>query len=182
MGKAMWTFWNKGYTATSINDLVEHMDMNRFSIYSEFESKHGLFTAALNKYYQEISAKQLALLIDSEQGLESIRIFFSTFLKLHKSVPNGCFMINTVLEFGQTDAEVKAITGNYLKRLQDGFFTALERARESNEISISANLGDYAHQLLSYHFGLGALIKMRGADELNSGMNSYIQRFSEEAH
>ena len=36
-------FWKKGYEATSIKDLVSHMRINRFSLYSTFvvEERHG---------------------------------------------------------------------------------------------------------------------------------------------
>ena len=39
-------FWKKGYEATSIKDLVAHMRINRFSLYSTFGDKQHLFLAA----------------------------------------------------------------------------------------------------------------------------------------
>jgi len=37
--KAMIVFRDKGYEATSMQDLVERMEINRFSLYETFKSK-----------------------------------------------------------------------------------------------------------------------------------------------
>jgi TetR/AcrR family transcriptional repressor of nem operon len=46
----MQLFWEKGYEATSVQDLVEGMGINRFSLYDTFGSKHDLFLKALDRY------------------------------------------------------------------------------------------------------------------------------------
>ena len=50
LDKAMTLFWQKGYEATSIQDLVDHMGIGRRSLYDTFNSKHDLFIAALDRY------------------------------------------------------------------------------------------------------------------------------------
>ena len=40
LGNAMELFWEKGYEATSVQDLVDRMGINRFSMYDTFGSKH----------------------------------------------------------------------------------------------------------------------------------------------
>ena len=44
--KAMDVFWSKGFEATSIQDLVNAMGINRGSIYDTFGSKARLFSLA----------------------------------------------------------------------------------------------------------------------------------------
>ena len=41
--KAMEVFWSRGYGAASIQDLVEHMGINRQSLYDTFGDKHALY-------------------------------------------------------------------------------------------------------------------------------------------
>jgi TetR/AcrR family transcriptional regulator, transcriptional repressor for nem operon len=41
--KAMEVFWTRGYERASIQDLVEHMGINRQSIYDTFGDKHAPF-------------------------------------------------------------------------------------------------------------------------------------------
>ena len=41
--KAMLLFWEKGYTATSLNDLTQSMGISKGSFYDTFHGKHDLF-------------------------------------------------------------------------------------------------------------------------------------------
>ena len=41
--KAMQVFWHKGYEATSMEDLLTAMDLNRGSLYDTFGDKRQLF-------------------------------------------------------------------------------------------------------------------------------------------
>ncbi len=46
-------FWKKGYNATSMNDLVDAMEINRSSIYLTYGNKHDLFLKSLTNYIQK---------------------------------------------------------------------------------------------------------------------------------
>ena len=50
LDKAMQAFWAHGYDATSIQDLVDCMGINRGSMYATFGDKRSLFIQALNRY------------------------------------------------------------------------------------------------------------------------------------
>lgn len=45
-------FWKNGYHATSMNDLVDAMKINRSSLYLTYGGKHDLFLKSLNHYIQ----------------------------------------------------------------------------------------------------------------------------------
>ena len=47
LDKAMQTFWEHGYCATSMATLVQTTDLKPGSLYAAFESKQGLFLATL---------------------------------------------------------------------------------------------------------------------------------------
>ena len=50
---AMRVFWEKGYEATSIANLIESTGINRGSLYNAFGGKRQLFTLSLLKYDTE---------------------------------------------------------------------------------------------------------------------------------
>ena len=50
MHKAMVAFWDHGYQATSLQDLVECMGINRASLYDTFGDKYSLFIETLHSY------------------------------------------------------------------------------------------------------------------------------------
>ena len=51
--EAMEAFWEHGYTATSVTDLLEEMGLHRGSLYGTFGDKKKLFLAALDKYQDQ---------------------------------------------------------------------------------------------------------------------------------
>ncbi|MGB6151746.1 MAG: TetR/AcrR family transcriptional regulator, partial [Pricia sp.] len=53
--KAMHLFWQNGYVNTSMQMLEKEMGINKFSIYSSFGSKHGVFIQSLNAYKAKIN-------------------------------------------------------------------------------------------------------------------------------
>ena len=48
--RAVDLFWVNGYAATSMEDLVNHLGINRGSLYSTFGSKQKLYERALERY------------------------------------------------------------------------------------------------------------------------------------
>ena len=49
LDQAMELFWARGYHATSIQDLVDHLGVNRQSLYDTFGGKDELFKAVLER-------------------------------------------------------------------------------------------------------------------------------------
>lgn len=74
--QAMELFWEKGYEATSIQDLLEKMGINRFSLYDTFKGKRELFDAAMALYLAGQVAPLLEEMRLGKPGLASIRRYF----------------------------------------------------------------------------------------------------------
>ena len=55
LNKAMKVFWQKGYTATSMNDLYEAMGIKSPSLYAAFGSKEDLYEEVLQHYEQSVA-------------------------------------------------------------------------------------------------------------------------------
>ncbi|MEM9921565.1 MAG: helix-turn-helix domain-containing protein, partial [Bacteroidota bacterium] len=51
--KAVELFWQKGFHATSMQDLVDHLEINRGSMYNTFGGKEQLFQEALALYKKQ---------------------------------------------------------------------------------------------------------------------------------
>ena len=76
LDKAIEVFWAKGYEATSIQDLVDAMGIQRGSLYGTFGSKQELFLKSLDRYSLVVVKDLLALLTSKTSALESIELFF----------------------------------------------------------------------------------------------------------
>ncbi|MGQ0528447.1 MAG: TetR/AcrR family transcriptional regulator, partial [Panacagrimonas sp.] len=53
---AMQLFWQRGYQAASLNDLLEVTDLSRSSFYETFGTKRGLLLASLRHYAESSMA------------------------------------------------------------------------------------------------------------------------------
>ena len=62
LDRAIATFWCRGYEATSVQDLLDEMGINRGSLYDTFGDKHTLFLAAIDRYYDRALAGTVASL------------------------------------------------------------------------------------------------------------------------
>ncbi|MGL4725532.1 MAG: TetR/AcrR family transcriptional regulator [Scandinavium sp.] len=98
LDKAMTLFWQHGYEATSLADLVEATGAKAPTLYAEFVNKEGLFRAVLDRYISRFAARHEAQLFCEEKPVEqALRDYFSAIATCFtsKDTPAGCFMINT---------------------------------------------------------------------------------------
>jgi len=159
LDKAMQAFWEQGYCATSMANLVEATDLKPGSLYAAFTSKQGLFLATLD-YYGARSAERLGSLLDNaESPLRAIHAYFD---RLAEDIEQSrgktsCFLVNTVLELSQRDTAIRDRINKHFARIQATFIAALRRAREQGELSAGADCEALAAFLMSNIWGLRVL-------------------------
>ena len=175
--KAMFVFRDKGYEATSMQDLVSSMAINRFSLYQTFKSKHELFVRALEAYYENVAIPFFARLRDSDQGLRALETTLMEMVSRVKTgaSPNGCLLCNTMAELGaRADKRTAAILARYLNRLENDFYAALVRAKELKEISVGVNARERAKVLVAYSTGLLSLAKVLNEREMRASVRATV--------
>ncbi|WP_088829994.1 TetR/AcrR family transcriptional regulator [Paenibacillus tyrfis] len=105
--QSMEMFWMKGFKSTSFEDLTRTTRVKKQSLYCVFEDKRALFLKAL-ALYREQSISVLEELASQEvsplKKLEAISD--ATLCQGNETIRRGCFMVNSVLEFGTDDEEV----------------------------------------------------------------------------
>lgn len=160
LDRAMRLFWEKGYEATSVQDLVEGMDINRFSLYSTFGSKHDLFLKALDRYRDQVVSAALKAMEETDGGLQLIRRYFDATLKFVNSKQGwqGCLMTNSAVELPH-DVEAGPKIQAHLKRLEDAFHRQLSVAQRTGELQTERRPRELARYLTGVTQGLGVLSK-----------------------
>ena len=159
LDKAMQTFWEQGYCATSMATLVETTDLKPGSLYAAFESKQGLFLAALD-HYGALSAEKLkARLSKSESPLGAIESYFD---RLADDIEkprgkNSCFLVNTVLELSRRDAQIRKRINRHFGNIESAFVDALTNARERGELDAHTDCTALAAFLMNNIWGLRVL-------------------------
>lgn len=162
LDSAMHLFWNKGYEATSVSELVQVMGVHRGSMYAAFGDKHALFIATVKHYISSIVARHMSVLHGPQRGLQAIRAFFDDIVdfSISDSRSCGCFVTNSAAELGARDKVVADILRDSLDRLENAFVQSLLQARESGKISGERNLLVQARFLTSSLHGLRVSAKL----------------------
>src|SRR5437588_11307568 len=112
--KAMEVFWTRGYERASIQDLVEHMGINRQSIYDTFGDKHPLCLQALDRY-REIQSRKVYEVLDRPGSVNrNLRLLFQKVVdkSLSEEGRRGCFVGNAMSELAGRCQETAARTCN----------------------------------------------------------------------
>ena len=175
--KAMRVFRDKGYEATSMQDLVDHMKINRFSLYETFKSKHELFLEALQAFSENVAIPFYNRLKDSNEGLKVIETTLMELVSRIKSgqSSNGCLMCNTIAELGaKKDKRTTIILDTHLKTVEGNFYAALSRAKELGEISKDVDAREYAKLLVAYMTGLLSIAKILSEKEMRKSVKATI--------
>lgn len=138
--KAMHLFWQKGYEATSMADLLAATELSKSSLYDTFGDKRKLFLAALESYRQFRQAGFEDSLNDGRPARESIAALFEGFTT--KAVEGrrsyGCMSCNEAVEFGAGDEEVQGIVLADFQVVEDAFARAVARGQRDGSIANQA--------------------------------------------
>jgi len=159
---AMNLFWERGYEATSIQDLVEATGVQRQSLYDTFGSKHELFLQSLMRY-QTLDGHQLSELIKRHApgGLPLIRAMFESCASQTVCDARGCFVANCAAELGGSDELVAERVRIAREGLEEVFKRCLTQAKDTRELKSSSSVSALAQFLVNAFFGLRLLAKTR---------------------
>lgn len=157
--KAMQAFWDQGYNATSMASLVDATSLKPGSIYAAFDSKEGLFLAALDHYAQQSVARIKRALADADTPLQGIRGFFLNMVKEAAGVRAGrsCLLVNTVLEISRQNEMVQKRVNRHLADIEALFLHALKTAQANGELLPDKDPKALAAFLMTSIWGLRVL-------------------------
>jgi len=166
LGRAMQAFWDNGYCATSVSQLVEATRLKPGSLYAAFDSKEGLFLAALDHYAQQSIERLDQALGDSRTPLQGVEGFLRGLIAAQYATvpPRGCLLVNTALELGRRNAEIRERIAAHLAGIESRLRQALERAERQGSLAADASPAALAKLLMTTIWGLRVMAGT-GADE-----------------
>jgi TetR/AcrR family transcriptional repressor of nem operon len=157
---AMAAFWNRGYEATSIDDLVETIGINRARLYGKFGDKKRLFLAALDRYLDTVGKSIMADLSDPDPRRAIERMFDSIVRRVSDpNYPRGCFITNTSLECPTCGDEIARKVAEALGQQESAIYRALRRAQTEGMLASSLDARALARFFLGVAQGINVLNK-----------------------
>lgn len=159
-------FWRKGYNATSAQDLVDELNINRSSLYNTYSDKKTLFRKALIKYQEQQTKAMIDMLNTADDPEKVIKQVFDNLIKESNedSIARGCFMVNTAVEIAGQDREIGAIVHANNKSVEDALTTIIEKGQKTGQFSTKNTARAYARFLFGSINAL-RIIARSGADK-----------------
>ena len=135
---AMQVFWEKGFEATSINDLVRRMGIGRASLYDTFGSKRDLMFAAMDCYIDRMRTQVLEALHRPGSPREIILgLFMSMIEKQQQGHSKSCLVAKSAMMTGRDNAELMDRVCRFMDLIETEFHGLLVRARKNGDIDSS---------------------------------------------
>jgi len=105
LDRATELFRSKGYSATSVDEIVKACGITKGSLYYHFDSKEDLALAAMDQVHAYFNEHIFRLIIDAERpGQKELKAFNRAVEKFFLSHPDGCLLANLSLEIGPANA------------------------------------------------------------------------------
>ncbi len=151
LNKATHVFHNKGYNATSMQDLVDATGLNRSSIYNSFGCKQNLFLECLKVYQDESKTALSSIIMQSNCSLSAIEDIFNLY---YNDISNdkerkGCLISNCTAELANQEPSIKT----FLNANQDNMVALLEdlitKAQTKKTINTNKTAKEYALYLFT---------------------------------
>jgi len=161
--------WDKGYHATSVNDIVKAADVPKGSFYFYFKSKEDFAVQALQAYFDMIHAEeQLVLFAEGVPPMQRLKNFHNyrieKALEEFKSDFKGCLACNFSSEIAQQIPAVQAVLQSFYDTILQDLITVGKEAQEAG--SLSSDI-DVAHLFAFIEdAGKGAMLSIKAMNSL----------------
>jgi len=165
--KAMTLFWKQGFHATSMQDLVEHIGINRASIYDTYGDKETLYRKSVLLYQKMNHDRIRKFLYQNKEVREGIRKLFDESIDQNLNDPDrkGCFMVNTTTEMSGINNEFSDLALQNQQAMEQIFTDYLAMGMASNQLPASLNVNAAAGYLYAVNSGLMVLARVHNSRE-----------------
>ncbi len=152
-------FASKGYSETSMADIVQTTGVSRYGLYGTFGNKRELFEQALERYAEGMGKQSFLRLLEPGASLGHIRQIFDDRVAdmCCAGESKGCLFIHTAMELAPQDEELRGVLQRFMRRMSKAFAIGLDSAKGRGEIHKDIDVDAAGELLTSSMFGLAVL-------------------------
>lgn len=155
-------FWDRGYAATSVDDLTAATGLGKGSLYGAFGDKHSLYLRVLDDYIASSLDEVRATLRDPAfSAADRLARHLRGQVKLlaADATRRGCLMAKSAAELGATDAVVEEKVQRAYATWRDELVACIKEAQRDGDIDATQRPQALAGTLLAFMRGQEALFK-----------------------
>ncbi|MEV0282270.1 TetR/AcrR family transcriptional regulator [Streptomyces sp. NPDC050610] len=173
-------FWDKGYAATSMDDLLRVSGLGKGSLYGAFGDKRSLFLRVLRDYDDANLLVLRERLASAARGIDVVREFVlgPTGDPTGAVARRGCLLANSNAELAASTPDVAAEARRSYDAIATILTAALERAQREGDLAPDVDPAETARAALVAQLGLIALGRTgMDIDALTAVAQSTLARF-----
>ena len=158
---AMFLFWRKGFTATSMNDLCDAMGVRSPSLYAAFGNKEALYLEAVEHYVRIQGPPvwgKLAEGATARAGIENLLIAGTGSLPKSRATPAGC-MATLAAVGDEWPAPITRVVKKGRLEMLGMLRSRLETAVAKGELPASTDIDGLSRFYLSVFQGMAVQAK-----------------------
>ena len=153
-------FWDKGYEATSLSDIVTATGLKKGSLYSLFGGKRDMYLKSLAYYNAQYVKSACVALMDKTAGSPSVRLdrFLSSAVEavVQDDDQRGCFLCNAAADMAKRDVDIQRSIADAHDDMLHALGTLLG---EENPAQDMAQIVKRARSILVTYTGLRILVR-----------------------
>lgn len=154
-------FWDRGYSQTSVADLVEATGLKPGSLYGAFGSKKGVFLEVLEAYNRGF-IRQIRMLRQHESGaLAGLITIFDAIIDdtVTGQDRRGCLAVNAMLEMSRHDEDIAERLRLHNERTRKALAELVRSAQVQGDIETKRDPEDIAAFLINSIWGLHVMCR-----------------------
>lgn len=160
-------FWDRGYAATSLSDIMQASGLGKGSIYASFGDKDAIFSRVFGIYCDRVTdAVREALGGPEDSAFERLRDFLATAATGSQGsvAQRACFLAKTTAELAAHRPDIAERSRRAFTDLAGAITRCVTQAQRAGDIDPEADPAQLGHYLLAVFRGLEALAESGFAD------------------
>jgi TetR/AcrR family transcriptional repressor of nem operon len=160
--RATHLFWQKGYSNTSLRELLRVMRIGEGSFYNSVKSKKHLYLECLRHYNDTVSRRRLNALLSRPTAKEGVRAFFKTVLDEldDPRTPRVCLLAGSLSGDVLAAQDLRLYVVAEMEQFSGSFTKRLNAAKAAGELPESFDTDVAAQVIVTYLQGLFRTIRV----------------------
>jgi len=178
LDRAIGTFSENGYHASSLSKLTAAMEIAEGSLYKAFGDKRGVFLAAFERYVTLRGERLARELATARTGREKVGAVLTVYAEYShgKIGRRGCLVVGSAVDLADSDPEIAKLVAAVLASHEKRLVNFIREGQEDGSIAPQVDADVTGRLLLCVMQGMRVLGKTgRSQEEMTSLVNGALK-------
>jgi len=162
LDRAMHEFWKKGYSNTSLRDLLKVMDIGESSFYHLLGGKKELYLQCVQRYNQQVSGPRIEALEKASTAAKGVKSFFKIILDdlEDQKTPRLCLMAGSLGPDVLIERDIEEYVLATMHQFEEIFFNRFEQGKKQGDLSPKFDSRVSAQIIVTYLQGFFRVVRV----------------------